>query len=77
MWDFRIRHHLTGSELAEMLDVHKSQISRWETSQRPIPLWIEKFLGCLDRTLPNKASASCRADSKSCNFGVMEAEKAE
>jgi transcriptional regulator with XRE-family HTH domain len=57
LWDFRIRHNLTGSDLAEMLGVHKSQVSRWETGQRKIPLWMEKFLACLESTLPVKASA--------------------
>jgi len=49
MWDFRNRHHLNVVQLAERLGVHKSQISRWETSKRDIPLWVEKFLACLDR----------------------------
>jgi len=44
LWDFRRRHNLTVPELAEMLGVHKSQISRWETSQRPIPPWMENSL---------------------------------
>ncbi len=56
MWDFRKRHNLTGSDLAKLLGVHKSQICRWETSHRPIPLWIEKFLSCLDKSLPRKAT---------------------
>lgn len=55
MWDFRRRHNLTGSDLAKIVGVHKSQISRWETYQRRIPLWLEKFLACLDATLPGKA----------------------
>lgn len=49
MWDFRRRHNLNVVQLAERLGVHKSQISRWETSRRNIPLWVEKFLACLDR----------------------------
>jgi transcriptional regulator with XRE-family HTH domain len=56
IWDFRIRHNLTGSELARLLGVHKSQVSRWETGQREIPAWLEKFLACLDKTLPGGAS---------------------
>lgn len=49
MWDFRIRHDLTLVELVERLGVHKSQVSRWETGKREIPLWVEKFLACLDK----------------------------
>ena len=64
MWDFRRRHNLTGSDLAKILGVHKSQISRWETGQRGIPLWLEKFLACLDVTLAGKASGSPGMDSK-------------
>lgn len=48
MWDFRRRHRLTTVELAQLLGVHKSQVSRWETGQRRIPPWLEKFLECLD-----------------------------
>lgn len=55
MWTFRRRHNLTGADLAKMLGVNKSQISRWETGQRQIPLWMEKFLECLDRTLAGSA----------------------
>jgi transcriptional regulator with XRE-family HTH domain len=57
LWDFRKRHNLTVSELAEMLGVHKSQVSRWETDKRKIPYWLEKFLACLDATFPKKALA--------------------
>jgi len=48
LWDFRLRHRLSVVELAQRLGVHKSQVSRWETGQRKIPPWLEKFLGCLD-----------------------------
>jgi transcriptional regulator with XRE-family HTH domain len=65
IWDFRKRHNLTGLELAEMLGVHKSQISRWETGQRQIPLWLEKFLACLDGIFADKALAFRKVDSKS------------
>ncbi len=64
LWDFRKRHNLTVPGLAEMLGVHKSQISRWETSQRPIPPWMEKSLACLDRQGTNKITAPQTADSK-------------
>jgi DNA-binding transcriptional regulator YiaG len=63
MWNFRKRHNLTVPQLAEVLGVHKSQVSRWETSQRKIPLWVEKFLTCLDATLPKKASTNPESPS--------------
>jgi DNA-binding transcriptional regulator YiaG len=68
IWNFRTRHDLTGADLARMLGVHKSQISRWETGQRESPLWLEKFLACLDQTLPS--SRSVKASSKSYASGV-------
>jgi DNA-binding XRE family transcriptional regulator len=68
MWNFRTRHDLTGADLARMLGVHKSQICRWETGQREIPLWIEKFLTCLDQTLPGRRSA--KASSKPHDSGA-------
>ena len=65
MWDFRIRHNLTTVQLAERLGVHKSQISRWETRKRKIPLWVEKLLACLDREArTNRATAKHRTDLK-------------
>ncbi len=63
LWDFRKGHNLTGLELAEMLGVHKSQVSRWETGQRQIPPWLKKFLACLDETLAIKASAALAEDT--------------
>jgi transcriptional regulator with XRE-family HTH domain len=65
LWNFRERHNLTGTDLAEMLGVHKSQVSRWETGKRKIPLWLEKFIACLDSTLPAKASTNARPTSYS------------
>ena len=56
MWIFRRRHNLTTVDLAQLLGVHKSQISRWETGQRQIPLWLEKFLQCLDGTVTGPSS---------------------
>ena len=70
IWNFRKRHNLTGADLARILGVHKSQVSRWETGQRPIPLWLEKFLACLDQTLPVRTSA--RASSKPNDSGVAQ-----
>jgi hypothetical protein len=64
IWSFRIRHNLTGSQLAERLGVHKSQISRWETMQRPIPLWMEKFLACLDSAVSGKEHVSAAAQQQ-------------
>ena len=49
IWDFRKRHELTVAGLAEVLGVHKSQVSRWETGQREAPPWLPKFLAALDR----------------------------
>ena len=50
--NFRKRHDLTPSALADLLGVHKSQISRWENERREPPLWLEKFLACLGEQLP-------------------------
>jgi hypothetical protein len=49
IWDFRKRHDLTVAGLAEILGVHKSQVSRWETGQREPPPWLPKFLAALDK----------------------------
>jgi transcriptional regulator with XRE-family HTH domain len=46
---WRLRHGLTQKELAAMLGIHYSNITYWETGERPIPplrAWkIQKALG--------------------------------
>lgn len=49
LWDFRKRHGLTCIELADKIGVHRSNVTRWENGQQKIPLWLDKFLACLDR----------------------------
>ena len=46
--DFRTRHNITIAELAEKIGASTSQISSWENGRRVIPLWVGKFLNCLD-----------------------------
>lgn len=48
LWNFRKRHNLNGKQLAEIIGVHRSQVTRWETDQQKIPMWLEKFLACLE-----------------------------
>ncbi len=44
LWDLRKKHNLTCAVLAEIVGVHKSQITRWETGQQKIPQWLENLL---------------------------------
>jgi len=44
----RISCKKTQKEISELLCVNQSQISRWERGFQPIPLWVEKYMGCLD-----------------------------
>lgn len=49
LWDFRKRHNLTCKELADRIGVNRSNVTRWENNQQKIPLWLERFLACMDR----------------------------
>ena len=51
IYDFRKRHNLTCSALAEMIGVHKSQVTRWEMGTQKIPAWLPKMLALLDEKL--------------------------
>ena len=46
--EFRMKHNLSGSELAQLLGVHKSQVTRWETRRQKIPRWIENFFRLIE-----------------------------
>ena len=41
--EYRMRHKLSCQELADLLGVHKSQVTRWETKHQKIPRWIENY----------------------------------
>jgi DNA (cytosine-5)-methyltransferase 1 len=40
----KVRRHFTQNVLAEKLDVNRKTISRWESRQIPLPLYIEPAL---------------------------------
>ena len=44
LWDLRKKHDLTCAALAEIVGIHKSQITRWETGKQKIPQWLENLL---------------------------------
>ena len=44
LWNFRNKHNLTCTQLAEIVGVHKSQVTRWETGKQKIPRWLSKLL---------------------------------
>lgn len=49
--EFRNKWKLGMSELARMLGVNPSQITRWEMSKQKIPNWLPRFLDLLDEKL--------------------------
>lgn len=54
---FRKRHYLNGRELAHLVGVHPSQVTRWESGIQTVPQWLENFLSCLDKQLPGSATS--------------------
>jgi predicted transcriptional regulator len=44
LWILRQKHNLTCAALAEIVGVHKSQVTRWETGKQKIPQWLENLL---------------------------------
>ena len=56
--NFRKRHFLNGKELAHLVGVHPSQVTRWENGNQTVPQWLENFLSCLDKQLPAQRSAA-------------------
>ena len=48
--EFRMKHNLTGSELAVLLGCHKSQICRWETKHQKIPRWVGNYFRLIELT---------------------------
>ena len=38
----------TQAAAAEVLGVTQQALSKWETGHNPIPLWLVKFLECLE-----------------------------
>lgn len=49
---WRKAHGLTQQRLADLLEVHKLTVSRWETGQVPVPRTVELALLYLEQTLP-------------------------
>jgi len=44
LWNLRIKYNLTCAQLAEIVGVHKSQVTRWETGKQKIPPWLSNLL---------------------------------
>lgn len=44
LWNLRNKHNLTCAQLAEIVGVHKSQVTRWETGKQKIPFWLSNLL---------------------------------
>ncbi len=51
LMNFRKRHFLNCRELAHLVGVHPSQVTRWEIGTQTVPQWLENFLSCLDKQL--------------------------
>jgi transcriptional regulator with XRE-family HTH domain len=47
--DLRKQNGWTQEELAELLGVHQSQVSRWESGKTPVPDHIVKLIECLEK----------------------------
>jgi DNA-binding transcriptional regulator YiaG len=63
LWIIRQRHNLTCAALAEIVGVHKSQVTRWELGKQKIPQWLENLLRYWER------AESC-SDGKSPERGL-------
>lgn len=44
LWNLRNKYNLTCAQLAEIVGVHKSQVTRWETGKQKIPPWLSNLL---------------------------------
>jgi DNA-binding transcriptional regulator YiaG len=58
LMNFRKRHYLNCKELARLVGVHPSQVTRWENGMQTVPQWLENFLSCLDKQLLARRSAT-------------------
>lgn len=50
LWNLRKKYNLTCSALADVVGVHKSQVTRWETGKQKIPQWLVKLLDYWEKT---------------------------
>uniref|UniRef100_A0A6M3K3L2 Putative DNA binding, helix-turn-helix domain containing protein n=1 Tax=viral metagenome TaxID=1070528 RepID=A0A6M3K3L2_9ZZZZ len=46
---YRKSKQMTQRELADMLGVNQSQISRWERGVQSVPEWVERLIDCLNK----------------------------
>ena len=51
--NWRLKHGLTQQQLAELLGVRHSTISRWETGKHPIPKYMGLLLQCIEEKILN------------------------
>ncbi len=53
LWILRKKYNLTCSALAEIVGVHKSQVTRWETGKQKLPQWLENLLRYWEQAKPD------------------------
>lgn len=44
-------HGLTQAQAADKLGVGLRTVARWATGETPVPLWVDRLLGCWDRMI--------------------------
>ena len=48
IWQYRQKYGLTQTELAKVIGIDQSQVSRWESGENQVPISVLKLLDCLE-----------------------------